>query len=131
MRWLSWQACWVESNGTWVRIPGPPICFVIFFHSCSSTNSSIWTTMDFRSPDARWPPGQIWWLGMRIYHKAWSMHTRGIWKVKSGLNVNGPQIASFTSRLGPTPPPWLFLFFLYFIYLIVFVLLFLLFKLTN
>ena len=80
--------------------------------------------MDFRSPDARWPPGQIWWLGMRIYPKAWSMHTRGIWKVKSGLNVNGPQIASFTSRFGPNPPNGLFLFFLYFFFYLIILLIF-------
>ena len=112
------QASWVgeramsKSLGTWVRIPGPPKHLFDF-----SSGDSMWYPKGdppyaCKYQPARWPPGQIWWIGMRVYHilKSTSMHWMG--KVKQGWQLLGLENCKSHLQIRPTPPELFLLLFI-------------------
>ena len=124
--WLGVEGISVRSNRTWVRIPGPHICILLFFSRKSNALQQVWSIILLQISSARWPPGQIWWSKGDAHHTPKSTGTRGIAKVSQAWTRLGLKNADFTPKSGPTPLGYFFLLFIY-----LFVLLIIIFIITN
>ena len=106
-QWSSGGGASRKSNGTWVRIPGPPNASYYFFPD-NPIQAPTWCTMlpqISRRQMASRPnlKAKIECAPCSLVNVPWR-----IAKVNQASSANGPQNVDFTSFPGPTPP-WLFL----------------------
>ena len=96
---VQWQARCSMTHRTWVRIPGPPKCFIFFLFRWSSDDSIAQHIIHPHSNACQMAPGQIWWSKGDAHHTPKSTGTRRI-KSQPGLQHY------WATNLPSKPPNW-------------------------
>ena len=110
--WLSWYWGRWKGHRTWVRIPGPPMYFMLFLLIWSGVYTGVKTTMCPQGSIIRSPGGQIW----RPLHEGPSCIPvkvqHGILEVNMG-QIFGPKSLLLAPPNYCLPGPFSFSFYFY------------------
>ena len=98
-RWISWWKGVVASNGTWVRIPGPPYFSMFFIFTCSGDHHTQGSTIQLHPLACHAPRDSIQRPRCADHHTHWSTAPYTSLKNQRRPDCSAPNCF-------PKPPNW-------------------------